>query len=357
MDEITRLRKFWKNKKVLITGHTGFKGSWLIIFLNLLGCKIYGYSLHAKKNSLFFKAKLNKIINHNKFNDIQDFNLINNFIKKTKPHVIFHFAAQSLVTEGYLNPFETFKTNILGTLNILESIKNKEFVKTLIIATTDKVYKDKNSKKYNEHDELDGYDPYSSSKVCKEFIAKAYQNLLNNFKKKKFVIATARSGNVIGGGDFSKNRLVPDILYSLNNKKKLVIRNPNHIRPWQHVIEPLYGYLLLAEKNYRGKCYASNNSWNFGPSKKSYINVEKVVNLMIKNEKRIKIQIIKSNFHETKVLKLNSKKSENKLNWKQKWSINQTLSKIIEWNNASKINNNKLLDISKKQILEYLNSK
>ena len=236
MENLKKLKKFWRGKKILITGHTGFKGSWLTIFLNLLGAKIYGYSLKPDKVSLFKKADCHKIVKKNFFCDIRDKKKLKEALKQSRPEVIFHFAAQALVKISYTKPYDTFSTNILGTLNILSLSQNLKNLKSVIISTTDKVYKQANTNKiFSENDELGGDDPYSASKVCKEFIISSYIKSLFEKNRTKFNVSSVRSGNVIGGGDYSRYRLIPDILNSLNKSSVLNLRNPNHIRPWQYL--------------------------------------------------------------------------------------------------------------------------
>ena len=248
---------------------------------------------------------------------------------------------------------ETFKTNIIGTLNLLEAAKNVKSVKSVVIITTDKVYKiNIKSKSYVENDELGGKDPYSASKVCTEILTNSYiLSFLNKLNSMK--VCTARSGNVIGGGDYSKYRLLPDILESFNKNKSLTIRNPDHVRPWQHVIEPLYGYLLLAEKQYLNELSNLDHSWNFGPKKQNFITVKKVIDKFRKKKMINKFLIKKNKNIETKILKLNSTKAIKHLNWHQKWNIDQSVQKIIEWNTlVNKKKNCK--EICEDQIKEYL---
>jgi len=349
------LKNFWKNKKVFITGHTGFKGTWLSLFLNLLNVKIYGYSLRPEKLSLFNQTKCSKIFKKNFYLDINNLKDLKKKLTQSKPEIIFHLAAQPLVNESYNNPVKTFNTNIMGTINLLEASRNVKSVKSIVIITTDKVYKIKKiNRNYLEPDELGGKDPYSASKACVEIVVNSY---IQSFTKKSFLknrISTARSGNVLGGGDYSKNRLVPDILKAINKHKELIIRNPDHVRPWQHVIEPLYGYMLLAQKQYQKKIKEKNNAWNFGPRNSSFINVNQIIDKIKKIKKFKKITIKKSNIVETKVLRLNSYKAMKKLKWKPKWNIDKTIEKIILWNDLNKmIKNTK--KICEKQIIEYLN--
>jgi CDP-glucose 4,6-dehydratase len=356
MEDLKKLTNFWCNKKVFITGHTGFKGAWLLIFLNILGAKLYGYSLKTQKNSLFSKIasliKLKKNIN----NDILNLKLLKKSLNEIKPDIVFHLAAQSLVGVSYKNPVMTFDTNIIGTLNILEAARSVSSIKSIIIVTTDKVYKiKKGNVMYSEKSELGGNDPYSSSKACAELITTSYIKSFFKNSKLQDKISTVRSGNVIGGGDFAKDRLVPDIMRSIGKNTKLIIRNPNYVRPWQHVIEPLYGYILLAQKQYLKKIKLSEHSWNFGPRNKNFVRVIDIVNIFKKNTKINLVKKGKNKIKETKILKLNSKKARTELNWRPKWNINTTVDKMIEWNNNAK-NKNKIVKICEKQIYDYLNS-
>jgi len=353
MENLDKLNKFWKNKKVFITGHTGFKGSWLSIILNMLGSNIYGYSLKPKKFSLFNQANCKIFLKKNIYADINNYNLLKKELKKINPQILFHLAAQPLVSESFKNPIETLKTNIIGTSNILDIIKNIKSLKSVVIITTDKVYKiRKNNKSYSEIEHLGGKDPYSASKVCAELVTECFAN---SFFEKSFLknkVSTARSGNVIGGGDYSKNRLLPDIIRSVNTKKILVIRNPNHIRPWQHVIEPLVGYMKLAEKQFKSKKLDNYNAWNFGPKKENFIKVINIVNLLKKRFNFDTKISKKQKFSETKVLKLNSNKSNRKLKWSNKWNLKKSLNKVMEWNQLFN-KNVKAKKICEKQIKEY----
>ena len=244
---------FWNGKKVFVTGHTGFKGSWLCIFLKILGAKVTGYALKPKTNpSLFKLAKVDEILEKSIYADIRNYKRLIKEIKKSQANVIFHLAAQPLVRYSYIEPKETFETNILGTLNILESVRKIKKIKSTVIITSDKVYDTAKIKIFKETDILGGYDPYSSSKVSCEHLFSSY--IHSFFKNKSYQkLATVRAGNVIGGGDYSEDRLIPDILLSAKKVKKIVLRNPNAVRPWQHVLEPLNGYLILAEKLYKNE--------------------------------------------------------------------------------------------------------
>ena len=353
-------KNFWKNKRVFITGHTGFKGSWLCIFLSMLGANVTGYALKPKtKPSLFKLAKIDKILEKSIYSDIKDYKKLNYEIKKFKPEIIFHLAAQPLVRYSYLNPKETFETNILGTLNILEIVRNYKKIKTTIIITSDKVYDVKKNKIYNETDPLKGLDPYSSSKVSCEHLYSSYMNSFfkNNTSQR---LATVRAGNVIGGGDYSHDRLIPDILHSAKKLKKIILRNPNSTRPWQHVLEPLYGYLILAEKLYKNESskITKQQSWNFGPNISNCKSVMFVASFFAKKLK-LKIKVLKKQNKifkpETHLLRLNNTKSKKVLKCNPKWNLIKTLNKILEWNQL--IKNKKPRDVCETQIKEYLSKK
>ena len=356
MENLDQLKKFWSKKKVFITGHTGFKGSWLCIILSHLNSKIYGYALKPEKNSLFNKSKIVKNLASSNYSDINDITMLKKKLKKSKPEIVFHLAAQPLVLESYKKPLETFSTNIIGTLNLLESIRTVKSIKSVVIITTDKVYKiNKNNHEYNELDQLGGFDPYSASKVGAEVVVDSY---IKSFFKNTFLhkkISTARAGNVLGGGDFSKNRLVPDIIKSINNNKKLIIRNPNHVRPWQHVLDPLMGYLILAEKQYKNQIKDLEHSWNFGPSKDKFKKVIDVVKYIKKKEGLNYILKDSNLLKETNILKLNSFKAKKKLKWFCKWSLIETLNKTIEWNNQVKKGNSAKI-VCEKQFLMHIDN-
>ena len=357
MEDIGSLKKFWNKKKVFITGHTGFKGTWLCIILRYLNSTIYGYSLKPEKNSLFNKSKINKEIFSNKYSDVNNIEKLRKIIKQSKAEIVFHLAAQPLVLESYKTPLKTFNTNIIGTLNILECIREVKSVKSVVIITTDKVYKiNKKNINYRELDQLGGSDPYSASKVAAEVVVESY---IKSFFKNTLLqnrISTARSGNVIGGGDNSKNRLVPDIIRAINNKKKITIRNPKHVRPWQHVLDPLLGYLMLAKNQYKNKINNKSSSWNFGPSKKNFKRVIDIIKY-VKKLQYLNYKLLKNNkIKETMILKLNSTKAKKELNWISKWDLNMSIKKTIEWNILFK-KGVSARDICEKQFLMYIKNK
>ncbi len=331
------IQRFFHNKKVLITGHTGFKGSWLAKILLNWGTDVMGISLKpTTKPNLFAVLDIeDKIKNY--FCDIRNFKNIKKVIVKEKPEIIFHLAAQPLVRDSYDDPLYTFETNIIGTANILQAVKETDSVKSAVMVTTDKVYEEKEKiSRYKEDDKLGGYDPYSSSKAGAEMVINSYVKSFFNpkdyDKKHKTLVASVRSGNVIGGGDWLKDRIMPDIIRSIFEKKeKLILRNPDSIRPWQHVLEPLYGYMLLAKKLYKGE-KGFSGAWNFGPNDKNYLTVgeltKKVIRILKQGVYTIKRDLTK---HEAVWLKLNIDKTKNILKWRPILNINEILKLTLDW--------------------------
>ncbi len=360
---MNNLAKFFKNKKVLITGHTGFKGSWLSKILLNWGANISGIALKPDTvPNLFDVLKVKKNIN-NYFCDIRNFKKIKEIIKKEKPEIVFHLAAQPLVRNSYENPLYTFETNIIGTANILQSIKEVGGVKSAVIITTDKVYENKEGMGfYKENDKLGGLDPYSSSKAGAELVVNSYIqsffNLEGYGKKHKTLIASARSGNVIGGGDWQKDRIIPDIARAVfETKEKLIIRNPESIRPWQYVLECLEGYLLLAKNLYQGKKDFSG-AWNFGPDKKeNCLTVKEIVEKSFKILKKgsfvTKKDLVK---YETKILRLDVFKAKKELKWKPRVKINETLENTFNWYDNFYAKND-CIELTNKQIKLFFKEK
>lgn len=346
------MSEFWNGKKVLITGHTGFKGSWLAFWLKTLGAEIYGYALAPeKKPNLFDDLNLENQINSTT-GDICDLTNFEKNLQEFQPEIVFHLAAQSLVRKSYRQPIDTYMTNVIGTINVLDAVRRAVFVKTIILVTTDKVYENNEWHwAYRENERLGGFDPYSNSKACAELAVSAYRNSF--FAESKTLIATARAGNVIGGGDWSEDRLVPDIFQSLVFDKTLEIRNPYSVRPWQHVLEPLSGYLCLAEKLYAGKRNLAE-SWNFGPAEDD----SKPVGWILEEIKRIwkapvnwKIGTEKQP-HEARFLKLDSTKARVELGWSPKLDLKEAVNLTAEWYRGFKENKD-LAELTKSQIEFY----
>ena len=327
--------KVYKNKKVLVTGHTGFKGSWISLWLTQLGAKVSGYALNPPtKPSLFEVLKLSKHISHN-IGDIRDYAKLKKIVKKTKPDIIIHMAAQPLVRRSYLEPRYTYEVNVLGTVNIFEAVRQTNCVRAIVNITSDKCYENKEWRfGYKETDPMGGYDPYSSSKGCSELVTAAYIKSFfhpEQFKKHGVAIASARAGNIIGGGDWAEDRLVPDCVKTLNKGKPIVIRSPKAIRPWQYVLDPLYGYLLLGSRLLEGKSEFIG-PWNFGPADKNIVNVETVVKTIVKFWGKGEYQIKSSRqFHEANLLKLNINKSMRLLRWRPSMNIQSALENTVRW--------------------------
>ena len=350
------VKNFYKNKKVLVTGVTGFKGAWLSYWLNLLGAKVYGVGYNPNKNkNLFYSLKLNKKIKLKLF-DIRDKKKLKNFISLSKPQIIFHLAAQPLILESYKKPYLTYTVNSIGTLNVLETVRESNSVKSLICITSDKCYESNYSTKgFKENDKLGGKDPYSGSKASAEIMIKSYQDSF--FQYKKCGIASGRAGNVIGGGDWSENRLIPDTVNSIIKGKTINIRNPNFNRPWQHVLEPLYGYLLLGEKLFK-KPKIYSGPWNFGTKKNTVTNVLKIVKEIVNFWGKGKITFKKNQkYYEQTNLQLNIDKSMKILKWVPKYTILKSVRVTADWYKKVLIEKYSVEKITEKQIKDYMNER
>ena len=348
--------KNYKNLKVLITGSTGFKGAWLSFWLDKLGANVVGIGLKPEKNFILHeKLKLkNKITQY--ILNIENYKNLNQIVKKEKPDIIFHLAAQSIVSESYTNPLQTINSNVIGSANILETVKNNN-INGLVYITSDKCYLNLGSKKsFKENDKLGGLDNYSGSKASAEILFHSY---FNSFFKnnKKISAATARAGNVIGGGDFKNNRIVPDFFRAISKNKTMVLRNPNATRPWQHVLEPLSGYLklgsLLLDKKINLNTYPS---WNFGPNKINCKKVGEVVALFysfLSIKKKIKILKKNANISEANFLSLNIEKAKKELDWYPRLTLKQCVRFTGEWYQHFYLKKD-LEDFSHKQIESFI---
>ena len=329
----------FQNKKVLITGHTGFKGSWLSLLLHQLGAEVFGYALEPPTNpSLYNEAQLDDFITST-IGDIRDFQKLKASIDYIRPEIIIHMAAQPLVRASYKDPIETYSTNVMGTVNLFEAIRQTRGVKVVINVTTDKCYENREWHwGYRENEPMGGYDPYSNSKGCSELVTSSFRNSFFNpkeYEKHGVALASARAGNVIGGGDWAEDRLIPDFIRAITNGQTLLIRSPYAIRPWQHVLEPLNGYLTLAAKLYEeGSRFAE--AWNFGPDDSDAQNVEWITNRICEYWGDKASYHIDTNPqpHEANYLKLDCSKAKAELNWQPKWNIDKALQSIVEWNKA-----------------------
>lgn len=325
---------FWKNKKVLITGHTGFKGSWLSLWLQSLQANVIGYALEPPTSTnLFVETGVAKGMMDVR-GDVRNYHALHDVIKDHQPEIIIHMAAQSLVRYSYSHPVETYATNVMGTVNLLEAVRHSSTVRAVVNVTTDKCYENKEwNWGYRENEPLGGFDPYSNSKACSELVTDSYRNAF--FQHLPIGLATARAGNVIGGGDWAQDRIIPDLIQSCIENKNLKIRYPKAIRPWQHVLEPLSGYLQLAQCLYENpKNYSQ--AWNFGPSDADSRSVEWIADhvLALWGGQNKWEQEEAPQAHEAGYLKLDCAKAEAKLGWKPRWNIHQTLNETLAWYRA-----------------------
>jgi len=327
---LNNFNSFYKNKKVLVTGHTGFKGSWLTLWLTKLGAEVIGYALEPLTSpSLFEVLNLKDKITHI-IGDIRDEEKLRKVFRTYKPDIVIHMAAQPLVRYSYLYPKYTYEVNIMGTINLLEIVKEVGSTKVTIIITSDKCYENKEwIYGYRETDSMGGYDPYSSSKGCVELIVSAYRR--SYFEKMEIALSTVRVGNVIGGGDWQTDRLVPDCVRALFKEEPIIIRNPNSVRPWQYVLEPLSGYLLLGALMWKNSLEYSS-AWNFGPNDKDILTVEEVVKKIIEYWGKGTYKVdMSEQVHEAKLLKLDISKAIFVLKWRPVYNVFEALEKTIDW--------------------------
>lgn len=350
---------FWKGKKVFLTGHTGFKGSWLSLWLSSMGAKVTGYGLAPNTTpNLFNVLAIDSLIEKSHIADIRNLECLQKAMLEAKPDVVIHMAAQPLVRYSYANPVETYSTNVMGTVHVLEGTRTIDSVRATIVITTDKCYENKEWVwGYRENEPMGGYDPYSNSKGCAELVTSAYRQSYFSNTNSVNKVASARAGNVIGGGDWSDDRLIPDAIKAFEANEPLIIRNPLATRPWQHVLEPLSGYLILAQALYKqGSAFASG--WNFGPGDEDNRPVQEVVDLLISGwgdsarwEKEDSEQP-----HEANLLKLDCSKARMKLGWIPKWNLESATQKIVQWQKAFQAKEN-IQEFSIEQINHYMRSK
>lgn len=349
-------RSFYQNKKVFITGHTGFKGSWMCKVLELAGAEVSGYSLDTMgKSSLFELCHAGERVD-SCIGDIRDLKKLQAVCNRIKPEIVIHMAAQPLVRESYRSPVYTYETNVMGTVNILECIRNCSSVKSFVNVTTDKVYKNREWEwGYRENEELNGYDPYSNSKSCSELVTNSY--IQSFFRNRDVAISTVRSGNVIGGGDFGADRIIPDCVRSALEGKDIIVRNPYSVRPYQHVLEAVIGYLMIAERQYRDKRYAG--SYNIGPEDTDCWTTGNLVSLFCDKwnaDSKDLIQwmdVFDEGPHEANYLKLDCSKIKSKFGWTSRWNLETAVEKVIEWVKVYKEQSNVSVCMEQ-QIREFL---
>lgn len=325
---------FYKGKKVLLTGHTGFKGSWLSEILLMAGAKVTGYALEPESApNLFSICNLSERM-HSVYGDIRDLAHLKSVFEEVQPEIVIHLAAQPIVRESYKNPVYTYETNVMGTVNVLECVRMTPSVKSFLNVTTDKVYQNNEwDRGYREDDILNGYDPYSNSKSCSELVTDSYRNSF--FKERDLAVSTARAGNVIGGGDFAVDRIIPDCIRAAQKGEDIIVRNPYSVRPYQHVLEPLFAYLMIAKAQYEDKSFAG--SYNVGPDDADCLTTGALVTLFCDTwNKQTGKEIAWINKHdggphEAGFLKLDCGKLKSTFGWKPTWNIEKTMEKIVEW--------------------------
>lgn len=346
---------FWKDKRVLVTGHTGFKGGWLSLWLAELGAQVHGYALAPNTNPNFFdECTLRPRLASSTIADIRDADTLSIALQSAKPEIVFHLAAQPLVRYSYAQPVETYSVNVMGTVNLLQAVRNTPSVRAVVNVTTDKCYENhERSQSYIETEAMGGHDPYSSSKGCSELVTAAYRRSF--LAPSNIHVATARAGNVIGGGDWAADRLIPDFLRALDQRQTLVIRSPHATRPWQHVLEPVSGYMVLAEKLCtHGAQFAQ--AWNFGPQLQDSKSVQWILEHLCSYIPGAQWSLDKSpQPHEANLLTLDSTKARQQLGWQSRWPIADALAQTIQWHSAWKAGEH-LQSITLKQIDKYSKS-
>lgn len=348
--------EFYKDKRVFVTGHTGFKGSWLCRILANAGAVVTGYSLEPPtKPSLFEIAKTDSDIN-SVIGDIRDFDSLKKAFDEAQPEIVLHLAAQPIVRDSYKMPAYTYETNVMGTVNILECVRQSDCVKSFLNVTTDKVYENKEWQwGYRENEPLDGFDPYSNSKSCSELVTHSYKNSF--FSDGRVAVSTARAGNVIGGGDFANDRIIPDCVRALEKNQDIVVRNPYSTRPYQHVLEPLFAYLMIAQAQYEDIGFAG--CYNVGPDECDCVTTGELVDMFVKytDNKIRRIDKTEENaVHEANFLKLDCSKLKSVFGWKPHWHVNQAVQKTVEWSEVW-LKNGNIQECMDRQIEDFLNSK
>lgn len=356
MEDLVSSTPFWRGQTVLITGHTGFKGSWLSLWLRLLGAEVIGYSLPASRPSMFRAANIHQDATSIE-GDVEDAAGLSELIGRHDPSVVFHLAAQALVRRSYVDPIRTFHTNVLGTANLLDAVRQHPRRRAVVIVTSDKCYENREwIWSYRENDTLGGADPYSASKACAELVAASFRQSFPGSVGDRPLIATVRAGNVIGGGDWGEDRLVPDCIRALIAGREIAIRNPGSIRPWQHVLEPLAGYIALAERLLaEGESFAE--SWNFGGAPEETQSVAWIVDRVVTawNDGDAESTIaVPDGLHETSALRLDSTKAKSLLGWRPRWALHTAIEKAVDWYKCEQRGGD-VRALSIDQISEYMN--
>lgn len=346
------MQTFYKNKKVLITGHTGFKGSWMVKVLEALGADVYGYALEPPTNPSLFEILHLEQSMTSEVGDIRDLEHLMDFFTKVQPEIVIHMAAQPIVRTSYEDPVGTYASNVMGTVHVLECVRKTASVKSFVNVTTDKVYRNYEWERgYKEDDELCGYDPYSNSKSCSELVTDSYRNSF--FGDRVCPISTCRAGNVIGGGDFAKDRIIPDCVRAMEKGEEIIVRNPYSTRPYQHVLEPVVTYLKLAMLQYENPTLAS--AYNIGPNDEDCYTTGKLVDLFCEKwgQGVTWKNVHDGGPHEANFLKLDCSKLKETLNWKPKWNVEQAMEKIVAWYQCY-LDGKDVKDITEEQVREYI---
>ena len=347
---------FWQGKKVFLTGHTGFKGGWLSLWLSSMGAEVTGYSLAPNTEpNLFTVLNMESLIRTSHIGDVRDFENVQRAMQQAGPDILIHMAAQPLVRYSYDHPVETYATNVMGTVHVLEAARKIESIRATVVVTTDKCYENKEWVwGYRENEAMGGHDPYSSSKGCTELVTSAYRKSFFSSKNSQNSVASARAGNVIGGGDWSLDRLIPDAIRAFEAIQPLRIRNPLATRPWQHVLEPLSGYLILAQSLYGEDGHQFTSGWNFGPSESDNRSVRELADLLI-SEWGASASWQKEGSeqpHEAHLLKLDCSKAIQQLNWIPRWNLETATKKIVQWQKSYQAKEN-MREVSLAQINQY----
>lgn len=353
MESVVINRAFWNGKRVFLTGHTGFKGSWLSLWLTVMGAEVHGYALTAPTEPNFFSVtEIKKQLTTSTIADIRNDSALKRAMQDARPEIVIHLAAQSLVRHSYVEPAETFAANVMGTVNLFEAVRRTASVKAVVNITSDKCYENREWVwPYRENEPLGGYDPYSSSKACSELVTRAWRcSFLDTLG---IQVASARAGNVIGGGDWATDRLVPDFLRALDAGRPLLVRSPLATRPWQHVFDPLSGYLVLAERLYKEGAVCAE-AWNFGPDESDCRSVQWIAEALCARVPGAAWMFESGQHsHETHTLKLDSSKARARLGWQPRWNLQRGLDAAIDWHQAWKSGAD-MTSFSLKQLSDYV---